>query len=139
MTLPPKRFEDPYDPRFDTIAGKPWYHRLIARREQIPMLHQAALKAKETTQKAAAEEYGVDERELRDYLGFIDSVNKRASPTFQRILDDAYQAYNQSKASSHIRFFIEQAAPRYGVNPRHVTEIWEISNSFYPSGYKPTV
>ncbi len=94
------------------------------------------------SQKEAAEQYGVDERELRDYEFFEAGIplKNRVSglkiPTYQHILDAAYEAYCQHSAIRHIRSFIEDMAPLYGVPARPIIELWEVCPDFYPSSYE---
>lgn len=142
ICLPPKRFQDPYDSKFDAIAGKPWYPKLLVRRAQLPMLREAfnSLKTEDnSTQASVSAWYGIDERELRDYIAFTYGKQQAVSATFQRILNEAYEMYGADRADHHIRYWIEDVAPRWGYNARHVTEQWEINKSFYPTGYNLTV
>lgn len=139
MQLPPKRFEDPWDHRFDDIRHKPWYAKLIKRREKLPSLkcaadylHQGSL------QKDAAARFTVDERELRDYVSFIANCPYHKPPEYYRILEEAYAEYCGMNGDRHINYFIERIAPSYGMNPRHVTEMWEIDPTFYPVSYAKT-
>lgn len=146
MILPPKRYEDPFHPKFDPIRWRPWFGKLIKRREKIPMLKQAmlAMGVGGLSQKDAAERYGVDERELRDYENFycergtMPAIDYK-SKEFQCILDEAYKFYCLSGGEGHIKGFIEAIAPSYGMNPRHVYERYEIDATFLPTGHKPSL
>lgn len=149
IPLPPKRFQSTEDPKYDPIRHRPWFEKLRTRRKKLHLLrcalHDMSNEAIGLTQKEAAFHWGVDERELRDYEDFIDGSSKLASrewkyPGFGRIaqhaLDSAYTAYCEHNAIRHIRSFIEDAAPLYGLNPRHVTELWETDPTFWPTGYQ---
>ncbi len=87
------------------------------------------------SQRDAAAQFGVDERELRDYAAFIEGISRAVDVTEIHILNAAYQAYCEHHGMRHINSFIEDTAPLYGVNPRHVTERWEVDANFYPTHY----
>lgn len=135
--LPPKRFDDPWDPRFDNVRGKFWFRKLEVRRKQLPFLKEALAAMHDPsipiTQKDAAKAFGVDERELRDYENFVNGKSKPPDKTFQKVLDDAYLEYCASKAGNDISFFIHRMAKLYGANGRAVNERWEVDPSFLPS------
>ena len=137
LILPPKRYEDPYNPKYDPIRHKPWFPSLMERREKIPMLQMAYRQLKETnhSQLRVAEEWGVDPRELRDFINFTIGKGDTPSKAFQACLNDAYFEYCIEGAMRHIGFFIEKMAPFYGLNPRHVREMWEVDPEFYPKTY----
>lgn len=138
MRLPPKRFEDDRDAKFDSIRWKPWFPALAERRAKIPLLAAAAdvlSQSKTETQKSVAEWFTVDDRELRDYMAFRFDKWPKPSPTFQRILDDAYEIYCLNKAVIGLRHCIDRVAGYYGKNPRHVMEEFEVNPTFVPKGY----
>jgi hypothetical protein len=141
LVLPPKRFESSIDPKFDPIRHFPWFAKLDARRNKLPFL-KAALEAWQRdgiNQKQAAETFGVDERELRDYLFFRagqPNPDDGSRKTFQAVLDDAYGHYVANRGRFGLRYHIELIAPFYGLKTRHVTELWETDPVFYPTGYR---
>jgi hypothetical protein len=138
--LPPKRFESVLSHKFDQIRGRPWFKRLERRKWQLNGLQLAFKKLSNGlgTQQGAAKEFGVDPRELRDYVKFIRGHHEKPSPTFQQVLNGAYDNYCRHSAEHGIRHYIELEAPFYGVNPRQVVELWETHPTFYPMGYKFT-
>lgn len=140
LCLPPKRFEQVDDPRFDPIRHHQWFAKLDARRTKLPMLKAAYEAWKTKPQRVAAEMYGVDERELRDYRNFVEKVNVvdlSVIWTYRAVLDDAYGHYCGEQGKRHIRSYIETIAPFYGLKGRQVVEAWETDSCFYPTGYRP--
>ena len=143
--LPPKRFQQIDDTKFDQIRPRPWFARLDKRRQQIPLLKQASEMyshdGEVITQAKAAEMFGVDERELRDYEKFVDNqssmgdLTKSEKAVYQHILDCAYSMYERFRAGEHIRTYVESQARMYGVDGRKVIEMWEIDPTFWPTGY----
>jgi hypothetical protein len=145
IPLPPKRFQDPADPVYDPIRHKPWFGKLLKRRAKLPLLEQALKRLGDCSQKQAAEEFGLDERELRDYLHWAEGVVEgipMVAPCigrkYQAVLDDANSMYQHNNGYAHIRFYIELWAPLWGMKPRHVTELWEVDPTFLPLGYNLT-
>lgn len=138
LILPPKRFEDPWEPRFDPIRFRPWFRHLEERRKKLPSLKFALSLMPALSQVAAAQEAAVDERELRDYFWFMigaGSIQNENRIRNQAILDEAYRLYDFNGGAFHIRKYIHVLSPRYGVNPRHVEEAWEVDPTFYPINY----
>ncbi len=137
LQTPPKRFEDPFDPKFDPIRHLPWFHKLEARRKQIPALKQALAAIHDPRQpmlqKDAATAFGVDERELRDYEDFVNGVSKPHDLKFQKVLDDAYWEYCAGGGAHNLAWCIDRMGKLYGVNPRHVNERFETDPNFLPS------
>ncbi len=137
LTLPPKRYEDPFDPRFDPIRHLPWFRKLEKRREKIPSLKQALAAihdpSKPMSQKDASEAFFVDERELRDYEDFINGISKSVDVKFQKVLDDAYWEYCAGGGAHNLTWCIDRMSKLYGVNPRHVNEKFETDVTFLPS------
>lgn len=83
--------------------------------------------------------FGVDERELRDYEAFING-QARIAPggnlkTFQAILDNAYGVYCFHNGKRALTRILHEEAQPFGVNPRHVVELWEVCPKFYPTNY----
>jgi hypothetical protein len=141
IPLPPKRFQPVDDPRYDAIRFRPWFRSLAERRAKLPMLRQAYLQwsnGLELTQKAAAEAYGVDERELRDYVDFILGVCRVPEGNgkqFRGALDHAQMTYIHNQARNSFTKELEQAARIFGLKPRHLVEVWEVDSTFYPTLY----
>jgi hypothetical protein len=147
MLLPPKRFEDDQDPKYDALRHLPWFGALRERRAKLPLLKQAyaALTccAPEITQEQVASTWGVDPRELRDYVAFIqgdskvrekyDQSHRRA---LQTIMDDAYANYCAMDGWRSFRWHLEQVARRWGFTPREVTELWEVDPIYFPTNYR---
>lgn len=144
--LPPKRFQSEQDPKYDSIRHKPWFWRLSKRRAKLPILTQAhnALTCchPDTPQYEIATAWGVDARELRDYVDFAQGVSRfKAMPyglqrTLQAILDRSYIAYDKDSASQTFRSYVDAEAAFWGVDGRQVFELWEVDPIFYPTGYK---
>ena len=139
IVLPPKRFEDDSDPKYDNIRHKKWFWRLRERRSKLPALKQAYLAWKgNMLQQQASIEFGVDPRELRDYIAFYEDKEPKLPDnikTMQAVMDEAYRRYCESGAERNIREYLAEAAPLYGLKARHVVELWEVGKSFYPQGY----
>jgi hypothetical protein len=138
--LPPKRFESVLSTKFDPIRGRPWFKRLERRKWQLNALQLAAQrlsypdKGVIMTQDQASKEFGVDPRELRDYVKFISGIGReRPSHAYQHILDTAYAEYCRFSASVTLRHYIELEAPKWGINPRRVVELWEVDSTFLPT------
>lgn len=145
IVLPPKRFQDPSSPCYDPIRHLKWFGKLSVRRDQITMLRCALRDYDDTrldlTQKEICARWKVSEREFRDYIDFVAGfVDRRLwqSPAYQPVMDAAYASYCNHLACRHIRHFIEEVAPLYGLNKRHVTERWEVDPGFIPTGYNIT-
>lgn len=141
MILPPKRFDSPDNPKYDSIRHRPWFRLTLERRGKIPFLKAAKDKLVEIgSQKETASMYRVDERELRDYCRFVDGISPnyqdaQEKRTFQRIIDDAYASYVADKAKYNFRDYIANNAGYFGALPRHVLEAWEIDPNLLPTGY----
>lgn len=139
IILPPKRFQEYNDPKFDPIRHKPWFPRLIFRRSKITFLRAAleSWKKDRSKQKEACALYGVDERELRDYSAFVEGkpISCDNRNQFQSCLDEAYRDYCDGGAQHGIRHYIDILAPLYGLKARHVNELWDTDPTFYPTGY----
>lgn len=134
-TLPPKRFEDPNDPRFDPIRHEKWFRQVLKRRAQLPQLQLACLMMHNSgcNQKAAAELAGVDARELRDYLKFwAIAPYPDSTPVEQDFIMTAYMHYCSSSASWYKCL---DAVSRDAKLTRRVKEKWEVDPRFYPVGY----
>lgn len=145
LPLPPKRFQQVDDPKYDPIRHYPWFRFLGERREKIAMLlcayhewKKAESIVKPITQQEAAELFGVDQRELRDYAAFVEGRVLDKPKNFQRILDEAYELYCGEGGKNGLRPCIETIAKLWGVNARHVIEAFEIDANFYPTGYRPS-
>ncbi len=138
IPLPPKRFEDDSDPRWDSVRHKSWFPALAERRAKIPLLREAKSYYdgdSSMSQMECAATFSVDERELRDYCSFINNSCGKPDRTFQRILDDAYEIYCLNKGDIGLRFCIDRVAGFYGKNPRHVMEEFEVNPRFLPTDY----
>jgi hypothetical protein len=141
LKLPPKRFEDPEQPCFDSIRFKPWYAKLYKRREKIPMLA-AARQEWVSTKKSQIDvcvEFGISEREFRDYTKYASGVASTCpipDDVLQYAIDAAYIAYCNDNASDPFTRYIEGAAKLFGINPRQLSEQWETVPSFFPTLYE---
>ena len=141
MILPPKRFENDNDPRYDGIRFQPWFRFLGERREKIPDLSRAMhiwrkySGVRRDAQKAAAEECNVDERELRDYIDFFLGKDKGADKVDKHILNEAYQFYCLKGGELTLKACLDRVAPYYGRSARRVLELYETDRNFYPDGY----
>lgn len=137
--LPPKRYEPVDNPKYDQIRSKPWFWRLKDRRDKIPLLKQAFDRWNEgKSQLSASTEFGIHERELRDYISF--SMRMPASKIgdrviIQKIIDEAYDRYCADNATRNYRDYINQVSYTYGVKPRQAIELWETDSTLWPSGY----
>ncbi len=139
VTLPPKRWEDSDDPKYDSIRFYPWFKRLQKRKHHIPMLQQAYNQwlqiGKITTQEAICEIWGVSTREFRDYCAFKTSSPGELSSHNLTALNLAYRMYCASP-STPWRNHLTKAADQCGLNPRGLIELWETRPAFYPNGYQ---
>jgi hypothetical protein len=116
----------------------------LQRREKLPALegaYQASIVNDSGWLYAIAVQWGVDERELRDYIDFRDGVSHLAThpaekvARAQTVLDEAYIIYCQS--SEPFARCIKSAALAHGKPdvPRFFNEMWEVDPFFYPTGY----
>lgn len=147
LVLPPKRFEDDQDPKFDSIRYLDWFGRLAKRREKLPLLKQAysawTCCPPDSSQDSIADAWGVDARELRDYADFVQGES-RAGQKFkgseraavQMVLDRAYAHYCALGGSRSIQWHIDLEAPYWGMNPREIKELWEVDPCFWPTNYR---
>lgn len=140
MQLPPKRFQSDQDTKYDSIRHLPWFYTLAERRGKIELLrlaHHDWLWNGETN-ISASDMWGVDQRELRDYSIFV-AGSSRLEPSnqrqYQKILDNSYETYIREKGARALTKIIYDESPLFGVNPRHVVELWEVDPTFYPSNY----
>lgn len=138
--MQPKRWEKADNPKYDPIRHKPWFNRLLKRKKVIPLMEGCYLQSKNPDcphrQEELCDLWNVSPREFRDYCSFLDEkVWPEVSPVFQSILDKAYGLYCDSNAEFPIQRFIQNLAPHYGKNYRHVWELWEVSPVFYPNDY----
>lgn len=140
MILQPKRWQKADDPRYDPIRHKPWFSRLLKRKQIIPLMEAALsymqVHESDITQAQLCEFWAIDPRDFRDFRAFWQGESFGTSKTFQAILDGAYHLYQEHNAIRPIQRFIDDVAPLYGVNYRHVWEMWEVDPAFYPSDYK---
>lgn len=134
--LPPKRFEDPSDPKFDSIRHEDWFPKLLKRREKIPALRNAVREMAEDdrSQVDVAVLCGVDPREMRDYIRFHFKPYEFPKPTVEQeeAIMRAYELYCTSSASwNHC---LMSALPLRR-DTRALLEKWEVDPSFFPNGY----
>jgi len=87
------------------------------------------------TQKEVADEWGVDARELRDYIRYKHNHNPEITATAQAVMDDAYHHYCADNANMPWVSYLRSSAKQFGINPRGVQEVWETEPSFYPTNY----
>lgn len=142
LVLPPKRYEDPADSKYDPIRHKPWFARLLHRREKIPILKAAAKEYKTNAWKPVAKialSYDVDERELRDYMKFDGNfaVTSLEFGVAMAICELAYNAYCNDKAEEPFQAYVEYFAKRFGVSPRAAVEMWDVDALIIPTGIEP--
>lgn len=142
MILPPKRYESPDDPKFDPIRHKPWFQKLLKRREKLPKLKAALDYANKNvcSQRELWEKFGVNPREYRDYSNYINGYTVYRhddEALLQYVIDRAYEAYCADGAR---RPFSEYLTPHSKLCGRHrkwATTLWEVDSNLYPTGYKP--
>jgi hypothetical protein len=141
IPLPPKRFESTDDPRFDLIRHRPWFAKLEKRRAKLPFLKEAHRQWTTCgiSQKQAAENSGVDERELRDYAAFqagcsIGGLGPGECLTYDAILKHSYERYAIYRGERSLRHCIEEEAPLWGKDARPIVERWEVDPTWYPEG-----
>ncbi len=142
--LPPKRYQNPEDPKFDCLRHKPFYWKLVRRREKLPILRAAhtywIISGK--TQKEVGAEYKISTRELQDFIQYqrgesrADRAAENTRKTYQAIIDSAYYEYNQKAASVGFERLIEIHAELYGQKASVLSELWCVDPLFYPSNYK---
>jgi hypothetical protein len=142
IPLPPKRFQSTDDPIYDPIRHRPWFAKLETRRAKLPFLREALRQMKESglTQLQAAENAGVDERELRDYAAFMEGrpLGGGSIKDFlilDAILKDAAALYEASGGEHSLRHYLEKISPLWGRNPRPIVELYETDPTWYPEGY----
>lgn len=138
LVLPPKRWEDAEHPKFDPIRGRKWFPRLLKRKKHIPLLERAMEDcscSESMTQEECAEAWGVDSREMRDFVAFRKNTPSAITELQQSLLDEAYVDYLLEQGSESFTDYIQFAARRRGLNPRPIKELWEVAPNFYPSNY----
>lgn len=150
--LPPKRYQDPFDPRYDPIRHLPWFRKLETRRRHLPALHGAYteyMKADgEMFWEEAASHYFVTTRELRDYHSFMqnrsrmDELIPEDRKMAQAVIDSAYIEYHDDlpwaacmKNAALLRF-MGMPSPKRHAKARTFNEMWEIDPTYLPTGYK---
>lgn len=138
--LPPKRWQED-GPQFDGLRHKLWYNRLLKRKKHIPMLKlaAAAYQAEDgLSMDEACVEFGVDSRELRDWIAFHDQMAafEPLGPKDQAVMNAAYAIYCDSNADYSFRHCIEKSANYYSVAKRPLVEAWEVNPTVYPTGLK---
>jgi len=145
LQLPPKRYQDYHDSKFDPIRHLPWFRLLEARREKLDRLSTALsiLRSGIGPQEAVASEMGVDARELRDYKDFVEGRSRLAEVEpigtrrgYQMVLDQACDVYRDTAGKYSFNECIRSQSQLFGVNSRHVIEIWEVDPLAYPSHYR---
>jgi len=141
MILPPKRFQDPWNPRYDSIRVFPWYKRLEARRGALNRLCWANKDIVDgyKNQKDSSGYWGVDPRELRDYMKFVRGEGAEITATQQRALDHAYHSYCAIADHGICYSFVQhlrETAKIWGLTPRPFIELWETHPLFWPTGYQ---
>jgi hypothetical protein len=148
FVLPPKRWQPAEDPKYDPIRPKRWFPRLLVRKNKLHNLEAARLKWRsyqkfvKDAQKRAAEEWGVDERELRDYCKFVEGYSKllEEGPKYRQLaqilIDEAYNLYCHDKGLHSFQFWLKRVGDRSTIGGRQLIELWEVDPTFYPKGYK---
>lgn len=148
LILPPKRFEDDGDPRFDSIRHKAWFAKLSERRRKVPILRMCyrsrSKGANGETQAKLCEYWGIDPREFRDYVAYVDGISKfdggdevlaKERRELVGLLDQAYSAYCATIGVANFGYFIEEYAPKWGIDARKARELWEVDPKLYPTNY----
>lgn len=142
MQLPPKRYQDDGDPKFDNIRHLPWFNALGKRRDKIELLAEAYIHYMEgMPQNEAVAEFKVDARDMRDYAAFrigisrLNELEPKTAKVYQLLLDHAYDTYMAIGAERAFTKVMYEVSQFYGVNPRAVVELWEICPAFYPTHY----
>lgn len=145
MILPPKRYDDPGDPKWDSLRHHVWFDKLSERRDKNSLLYQAHLCCSlgEFAKRACADKWGVNRRELQDFSDFLNKRSRfseiednQTKRQFQGVLDQAFDMYRDTFGAKSFRSLIEDAALLFGVNGRHVAELWDIDPMWYPTQYK---
>lgn len=136
MVLPPKRFQDPADPKYDSIRHLKWFiYEPIGPRLKI--LKQAYLQYKEggKPQYRVAEEWNVREREFRDYCKFVEGKSNGYNRTYPHIIDAAYENYCNEKGAIAWSLYLKRQSELWGMNGRATHDIWVFDPIFYPTNY----
>lgn len=142
MQLPPKRYQLDADPKYDAIRHLPWFWTLRERREKIAVLEVASDLIKDgSKQWEAAEIMGVDERDIRDFMDFkagrsrLMELQPSDRRQYQALLDQAYDVFRDTAGRKAFTQVIYDEGKLFGLNARHVVELWEVDPIFYPSHY----
>jgi hypothetical protein len=139
MKLPPKRYQNASDPAYDPIRWQKWFYTLEARREKIPVLEAAYSHIKNG---GSIEDFSIDVREMRDYKDFVEGrsrfqdLSAQDKRTYQRILDHAYDHYLGHGGNKSFTKIIYDESQLFGVNARHIVELWEVDPGVYPTRYR---
>ena len=136
--LPPKRWETGEHPKFDGVRSRSWFGRLLKRKKHIPMLEQAylyLLENNDCSQGMVCADWGIDSRELRDYIKFRNNQNPEITKTAQSIINEAYVDYCLDSAQHNFVFYIKVVCHRWGLPPRPYRELWEVCPDYYPTNY----
>lgn len=155
MQLPPKRFQSDGDPKYDSIRYLPWFTTLAARREKLGVLQEAWRWKNSTfvtttdghrkfaTLTEAASAFAVDERELRDFIDFIEGRSRLAEiehvgtrRAFQAILDQAYDVYCDTNGRKPFSQVIRDESRLFGIDGRQAVELWDVDPAYYPTHYR---
>ena len=70
---------------------------------------------------------------MKESPSYKDANTKK---TIQAIISIAYQGYSHDQAAQPFTKYVKNVAIKFGVNPRHAIEAWEIDQNLYPAGYK---
>ncbi len=141
VQLPPKRWESTQDSKYDQIRHHKWFARLEKRKHHIPLLQQAYAMhlqmGQHVTQKFICGQWGVSEREFRDYCHHVDGmrIDGHISDRQQDAINHAYHYYQQGNASHSFTAHLKACAPQFGLNQRALIELWLTEPAFYPIGY----
>jgi hypothetical protein len=131
ICAPPKRFEDPSDPKYDQIRHRPWFRLLLKVRAKIPMLEMARRELAEgaISQQDVCEKWNVPSRQLRDYVAFVYGKSKIPEDKVnltKDIIRRAYVSYCHDMADKNLTHYIAFHARILDLNPRRFVEDWEI-------------
>lgn len=142
--LPPKRYQNYWDSKYDSIRHQPWFRNLEGRRDKIDAVRMAYNEWKGgQNQQTAAECFGVSERDVRDYADFVEGRSRFAEiehegtrKAYQMLLDQAYDVFVDTVARYSFTQVITDQSRLFGVDSRPVVELWDVDPCFWPQHYR---
>ena len=137
--IPPKKYEDPSDPRFDSIRHFPWFKHIEKRANRVARMRAAnGLISQGMGVCEAASRTSSSRRELADYISFVNGVSKfdglanHGKQIVQLILDKSYHSFLKD-SSKPITHYIMMACRTLGAKPRPIIDMWELDPKFLPT------